>query len=264
MQVRWIGGVIALALSTAACGDGQQTPSNSSQPVGETIEPWPFNVDEVTLSCDPPGSMAVFVTSPNGKRYAVNGAARSEAPLMRDIQAVVDVQPLIRRGLKLCRDGGRTLRLYATKVEPRPDAVAPKFTVEKADYGGGYDVNMESETVIDGRHPRLSLTCGDGKPFVFIDVIQGPEIPPPLRGVHASFRVDGDSPVRYEVSWGMDGQWTLRSGDERLADRRLIQAIAGGSEVVLQGPARYMPEGAIRWRLDGFGDRAGEVRGLCS
>ena len=38
----------------------------------EAIDPWPFKIDEVTLSCE---RSQVLVTAPDGRRYAVNGTA---------------------------------------------------------------------------------------------------------------------------------------------------------------------------------------------
>lgn len=79
----------------------------------ETLSPWPFTVDEVTLRCrQPTGAgwgMATATTS-DGREFALNGTARSRYapvdPIWAPNPAIrgtkIDIGPAINRALALC------------------------------------------------------------------------------------------------------------------------------------------------------------------
>lgn len=252
----WIG----VALLSVGCSP----PSSVSRaPPAESLEPWPFTLPEVTLSCGPTPPQAIFVTTPDGRRFAVNGSARSEAPLMRDIQAIVDLQPLIQRGRLLC-DGAGSVRLVArpaATAEPT-QAPPPQYRIEEDRLGGGFFAIAEADQDIGGRRPELALGCADGRPnFVSLNVVTEPRTPPPLRGVFAEFEV-GARTFRYEMSWGLNDDWMPRSGDDRAEDAELARAILAHGSVVFRGDRTYMPARAS-WSLEGFGDQLNRIRRDC-
>lgn len=229
------------AAALAACGE-------SPDAGGEVMTPWPFTVDQVALSCEP--GRRLFVTTNDGRRFAVNGTARAEAELMREIQNEVDLQPLIQRGLALCRDNDvRTLRLYRPVAEsaPPPPAARRGARIEPLEIREGLGVKLEADQVINGRRPELYFSCSPGRaPMIQLDLIQAPRTPPPLRGVFATFRIGGQS-VRVEMSWSTGSRWTLRSGDDRALDQQLVRMILEERAVAFVGSSDFMPSSTLTW-----------------
>lgn len=248
----------ASVCALAACG-----PAPVARPQ-ETLEPWPFTVDEVTLSCTP-GTRAVFVTTPDSRRFAVNGTARAEAPLMRPIQGAIDTGPLIRMGLALCETGRGQAHLVAPAGHSSTAASPPRFSIEPVQFGEGVNVTVEAQDVIDGHRPALTFSCRPGQaPTLLIDVAQAPRSPPPLRGVYATFSVGGEE-TREEVSWGEQSLWMLRSGDARQADRELTRAVLAAGKLTMTPAQTYMPQHAVTWDLTGFQtSELARARRLCS
>lgn len=268
--------LVAAILGLSAC-------SRAPDAGFETLEPWPFTVETVVLSCEPasiPPDVSqtaaetlrrhggkIFVTTEDGRRFAVNGTARAAAPLMTDIQAVVDTSPVIRRGLELCRGEGGSVRLVrstAGTAAPPPTVGPPAYTLRPQEIGDGYFATAQANEVINGVRPELTLACERGHaPMVLINVGEPPRTPPPLRGVYASFAIAGASTQRLEMSWGTETMWTLRSGDERREDAALARAILAGGEVRFTGAARYMPEETLTWDFAQFGEELGRIRVEC-
>jgi len=256
--VRSIG--LCALVSLVSCGPGEPP---TPLPV-ETLEPWPFTVPEVALTCGPTPPGGIFVTTPDGRRFAVNGAARSEAPLMREIQGAVDLQPLIARGRLLCAGEG-PIRLRAPQAAesgPAPIAEAPRFRIEDDPLTGGVYVISESQNETGGRRAELAIGCRDGRPnFISLNLITEPRTPPPLRGVFAEFDI-GARTYRYEMSWGLNDDWILRSGDDRAEDTELGRAILAGGSVRMRAENPYMPS-SVTWDLNGFGPELNRVQSLC-
>lgn len=259
--------LLAAAFVTACGPSGERTPRTDAEPAEEpvTIQPWPFTVAWVDLTCEAPSK--VFATAPDGRRFAVNGAARSDAPLMTDIQAYYDTAGLIQRGLSLCRDHSGPLRLTApAQVAQAPEQVPRDnaFSVE-ASRLGGITATALSETVVDGSRPEVSFACEGGRAtFLFLDLQRAPQTPPPLRGVYGSFRIDDGTPQRVELSWaGTGGQWSLRSDDDHSVEARLVPAILAGQRLVFEGPAGFTSGEPVEWAMSGFGERMAAVREAC-
>ena len=245
-------GMIALGVLAAPAANAQPT---------ETMTPWPFTVNEVRLTCEP--GQRVFVSTLAGARYAVNGTARGEAPLMRPIQAIIDVDPLIRRGLALCGSSGHgVVRLVAPPPTTYPSAVARPHKVEI--HGRDLQATAYANAAINGRFPELTFMCTPGAaPMVLFDFVREPRTPPPLRGVFATISTPTGPRVRYEMSWGTDGDWTLRSGDTRALDRTLTRAILSAGSMTLEGDGQYIRRPSIVWSMTGFGGDLRRFRSAC-
>lgn len=245
--------------AVAACGQ----PTRHTE---ETMEPWPFNVPAAELSCVTDGPMLrVFATTPDGRRFAVNGAARSEAPLMTPIQGHYQTGDLIDRGLALCRSGSGPIRLVAPAQPALPDPGPPTYRIQPADDGRGFFVIAESSQIIDGRHPKLTFSCGGGRtPFLTIDFIRVPPSGPPLRGTFGTMTIGDDSPQRLEWSWtGDKAVWTIRTGDDSADHTQLVRAVVRAGAVTVAGPATYTPSEPINWTLADFGESLQQINATC-
>lgn len=253
---RW---ALAAAALLGCCGRPIEAPGD------ETLTPWPFTLDTVTLSCRGGAARMVFVETDDGRTFAVNGSARSEAPLMRDIQAEVNLAPLIARGLRLCDAGTGSVRLKRPleTSEARIETAPASFVIEPSDYSDGVHATLEAQNAISGTRPRLTLGCSPGRaPMIILNLVQAPRTPPPLRGVMARFQI-GAQERSIEMSWGLDATWTLRSGDARLEDAQLTQLILEAGELAFIGDRQYMPAQAIHWDLAAHPDELARVRQLC-
>lgn len=230
-----------------------------------TIEPWPFNVTSVVLACENPGRK-VFVTTADGQRYAVNGSARSDAPLMRDIQAEMNLGPLIEMGLGLCDRGQGPLTLVAPPPQVEaPGGAAPiaPMAIEPAGYGDTMHISLQSDQLIAGQRSTLTVACKpDGPPMILFDLVTRPGTPPPLRGVYATIDA-GDGPQSVEMSYGAGVIWTFRSGDTRELDTRLVRTLLESNRFEMQASNRYMPRTRLVWRVQGAPEDMARFRSLC-
>jgi hypothetical protein len=261
MRVRSL--VIAVAL-LGACEPREEPRRPAPGSASETLTPWPFTVDRVELSCEAPSR--VFVTTLDGRRFAVNGAARSDAPLMREIQGYYDASALIERGLRICESGGAPLQLIAPRAAdstPAPPP-APTFTVEASQLGG-IIASAEANSTIDGHLPTLSFSCDGGAATrVSFDLIRAPQTPPPLRGVYGTFQVDDLAPRRVEVSWGGPrGRWMIRSDDASSVEAELVPVMLSGQQVTFIGPSGFTTGEPVVWAMTGFGDHLLNLRDVC-
>lgn len=248
-------------LVTLACVVGLSGCAEPATSTLNTLEPWPFTVDEVRLECAP-GTRQVFVTTTDGRRYAVNGSARSEAPLMREIQAEVDLHPLIMRGLALCESGRNSERLRAPPAQQAQPAGEPAYSVQPSELGPGIVAIAEADTLIGGARPTLQLICEDGRaPMLMFDLIEAPRTPPPLRGVYATFDT-GNGQRRIEMAWGTDADWTLRSGDARVEDRELANTMLQSGQLTFHADNAFMPR-RISWDLNRFGQQLAQIQTQC-
>jgi hypothetical protein len=235
-------------------------------PEAETIDPWPFKMDEVTLSCE---KNRVFVTAPDGRRYAVNGTAKSFAlePRVETIQAYYDTSAVIRRGTQLCETGSGSIPLVAPVRAAPPDPGQPSFRKQAMDRSLGYFATFEATTVIDGQRPELTFVCRPGQLLgLQLNLIRAPETAPPLRGVFGTIEIDANSEVRAELAWGLDGRWMLRAGNDRerdLQDDRIARAMLAGQQVTFRGPSGFIAHSSITWALAGFGEQFDGVRRTC-
>jgi len=235
-----------------------------------TLDPWPFTEPEVVLSCAPahvpPGvggqaaetlrrrGARIFVSTLDGRRLAVNGAALGEAPSMRKIQATVDTRPLIAAGLRLCHDGqsgAMRLRRRNSGV-PTPSSIEPpRYRVEPR-RGSGHLYRADAEQIIDNKRPVLTFACSRGHaPMILIDLVRTPNAPPPLRGVYGAFQI-GETSRRIEMSWATGSIWTIRSDDSRVTDAELTRAILAQGRAEFSGDGVYMPGAAVGWDMRHF------------
>lgn len=265
-----LAGLVALAIlpiTLLGCEVGapaSEQEAHVQRPTEPTLEPWPFNVTSVVLECENP-ARKVFVTTANGQRYAVNGTARADAPLMRDIQAEMDLEPLIRMGLGLCDRGEGPITLIA----PPPQVEAPggslpiaPLRIEPVGYGDGVFFHFDSDQIYAGARPQLSISCErDRPPMIQFDLITAPRTPPPLRGVDAYVRTDRGTTV--EMSYFMNGVWTLRSGDTRELDTELVRQMIESNRFELGASNRYMPRETFVWRVHGAPEDVARFRSLC-
>lgn len=228
----------------------------------ELLDPWPFNVPRVELGCQ---AGRVFVTTPEGTRYAANGSARAAAPYLQPILAHHDASAVIQRGLSLCEQGQGpvTLEGLPRSPAPRPPA-APSTTLEDQELGEGVFVTVEAEAAIEGRRPRLALVCdGTAQPSFQLYLIQAPASPPPLRGTYGTFTVDDGESQRIELGWGTEDAW-MPSDREKAAAARLVRAFVRGSELRFTPPAAYSSGEAFVWRATTFAPQLEQVRRWCA
>lgn len=228
-------GVGALSTSAAGCA-----------PPTEEFDPWPFRVDAVTLECK---VGRVYVTAPDGSRYGVNGSARGNSAGTEPIQSHYDVQPVIDRGLELCRSGADRARLVRPAAAARRDPLAGSSRIEPEPSGvGGLALVTDESTAIGGQRPSLHASCSaDGSPDMSIDTARPPSRPPPLRGVFMRLTIDGE-PQRIEAAWALGSIWTTRELSEA-AELRLVRALAEARAVQLEGLDGFAAT-PISWRVD--------------
>jgi hypothetical protein len=232
---------------------------------GETIDPWPFKTTEVTLSCD---RNRVFVTTPDGRRYGVNGTARTFAPEPRveSIQAYYDTSAVIRRGNQLCETQSGPIRIVAPARTAPPDPNRPSLKIEPR-LPKGFYATVEAVEVVDGKRPKLTFECKPGEPLgLQMNFIRAPQTAPPLRGVFGNFQVDAAPAVNVELSWGMNGLWMLRgtTDQDRVGQEdRLVRAMLAGQQIRFSGPAVYLASSPITWKLAELGTDFSKVRATC-
>lgn len=243
-------GITALALLSACGGSGT-----------EVLDPWPFNIPQVELSCE---AGRVFVTTPEGTRYAANGSARAVSPYLQPLLAHYDASAVIRRGLRLCEQGQSRVTLQSpapAQSSPPPDA--PAVTVEQQELGRGVFVTVEAETVVGGRRPRLVLVCDTVSPPSFqLYLVQAPSSPPPVRGVYGTFTVAGAQPQRIELAWGTEDSWSPRDNNAP-AVRRVVQALTSGKNLSLEPPPGYSAPTTMRWRAATLSSNAQNIQRQC-
>lgn len=253
-------GSIALAVALTACGSA----TAPTPPPPQTLDPWPFTVASVTLTCETnnAGGKAVFVTTPEGTRYAVNGVARARAPIMDPIQADFRVDGAIKAGLALCDGGVGSAEFVAPpKAAETPSASATPATVARVSVDSGpvgTFVNMKS----DGGEAVLSLECRGGEPTGFqVTFGSVPASPPPLRGTMATVETDGAKRA-LEMGWGMEDRWFPRrdTDAEKAKAKAAASAILNAKEIAVYGPEGFAPALPSTWRL---GDEMAKAREGC-
>lgn len=101
---------LVVMMASAPAFAGEQWRKVEAEELGQA---WPLTAARGTLSCKGNKAAAVATfTDMTGKRYALNGAARSQgyAPIdpiwkrsPENSEAQISISPLIREALKLCR-----------------------------------------------------------------------------------------------------------------------------------------------------------------
>jgi len=71
-------------------------------------------------------------------------------------------------------------------------------------------ITIESDTLVDGKRPKLTLVCRSGQTASFrLDLVRPPSSPP-LGAVFAQLQVKGGPPVTIELGWLGDASWEPR------------------------------------------------------
>lgn len=202
----WV--LILFLLAGASCREAQRD-DGFVQPVS----PWPFYASAASLDCD---RNAVTVEV-DGRRYAINGTARSLAKWPYAATVTKDefaLGALIPMGLELCRAGKQHLRIApgAPVAQPVSSEVDP---IAREQGRLGRSITIRST---NGFELYLSCSRAGGIDAVIFDFLSRPARIPDLRNNLAAITVNGARQV-FEVSWGGDnGLWTIRSfpGEEEL------------------------------------------------
>jgi len=113
-----------------------------------------------------------------------------------------------------------------------------------------------SSVAFGGRRARLAVGCGGTGPSLFFDLAQPAPSPPPLRGVYATLQVDDEKPVRLEMAWATDSDWTPRTehptqdgGLPKAEVKRIALAIAEARSVRMEGLDGYGPT-PVEWTVN--------------
>jgi hypothetical protein len=239
--------------------------ASCSRPAEEVLEPWPFKPTRLNLSCE---AGRVFVTTPEGRRYAANGSARAIAPITDEIQSHYDTSHVIQRGLALCeaKSDPITIKAPAAAGPTGIGAPAPKATLKPAEIAPeGTFLTIEADTVIDGRRPELTLICEPSKKLdVQFELVQVPETAAPLRGLFGTFRVDQQPEQRIELAWLSEDDWTARTPHPAQTDTartdivnqgillQLLRSFVGGGKLHLSASDRYFQ--SVTWSKSTFGE----------
>jgi hypothetical protein len=255
--------ILGVGILLAACSQG------SAPPIEETLDPWVFSVPEITLSCEANdhGGKAVFATTAAGERYAVNGMARSRAPLMEPIQTHYDTDHVIKAGLALCDSGkGPTRFVPPATSEVAAEQTAPIFAIEESQTGEeGIFASIESRDLVAGKRPKLTLVCMKGaSPSIQMRLVAEPAKAPPLRGVFASYVVGQGEAESIEVAWALEDSWMVRTEENRNAAAGLVSGFVREGQLTIQSLAAAGIDHAITWQFSTFGAEQDRVRQACS
>ncbi len=246
--------VIALMVQAASC---------APEPAREKkISPWPLTMPWALISCE---NSAVFLQTPEGDRYAVNGTARSQAPLMDAVQTRYD-HDLIGEGLALCKENAPPL-----KIVPGPEATPPPIGEPEWSLTEGgvrsdrISIVAKSEDVIQGVRPELHIECdGDGG-IAWIDMNRMPPRASPLREV-AKYKTGRVSNWTVISVSGVDGEWFLRNDkpEEKRAQKKFISDVLWSDLLVFSAPPGFNHDGEFSWRSDRLGDGISQARRTCA
>src|SRR5215217_1462987 len=205
----------------------------------EVIDPWPFTVDRVELSCE---ARRVFVTTPDGRRFGVNGSARALAPGTEAIQSHYDTRQVIARGLALCDDGSGSVVVRAPQAPTPPtrDAggTAPTIAIVAAPGLNSVLVTVESDEAAPVGRAELTFACRRGQPpSIQIDMRLAPNRPPPLAGTYGEITQAGRV-NRIELAWLPEAMWTPRN-PEAVRSADLLRELLRGHDLRFDPPAGY-------------------------
>ncbi len=242
--------VVCLTLAVAAC----------DRPSAEVISPWPLKVENAVLSCT---ARRVFVTLPDGKKYAVNGSAMKDAPDIVEVTSHYDTTALITRGLKLCDDGSPAMEIHQGAEKSKAPPVSGRTYVEPNDkFIGGFSLISTESPPVDGQRPEISASCDeDGAPSLHLSLVQAPSRPPPLRGVFADFRFGGWPKQHVEMAWFDKGNWLPRDKD---AGRKLVRAMLKADHVSVTMPDTWVAKREFEWDLHASAADVRRMRKACT
>jgi hypothetical protein len=141
---------------------------------------------------------------------------------------------------------------------PAPDD-APTIVLERPAGGEAEFITIESDTLVDGRRPKLILVCRAGRPATFrLDLVRPPADPPPMR-VFAQVQVKGGPEVTIELGLSEGAVWEPkmpradqpefdapdRNNQERVLP--ILHAFSRERALTITPPAAYGPAGKLVW-----------------
>ena len=124
--------------------------------------------------------------------------------------------------------------------------------------GSSASVIIQSEDVVDGRRPELTLTCADG--FGSFWLALGRTLEPGPAGAHGTIKVDDGAPLRLALTWLGEDRWAPRVGHD--VETALVRAMVAGRNVYFSGP-EGTTDRAYRWDLSRVGAGLEELRRRC-
>lgn len=162
------------------------------------------------------------------------------------------------------------LLLAAACSGTAPEAAAPTVVLEKAD--GGELIAIESEAVLDGRRPKLTLVCRSGQPANFrLDLVQPPANPPSER-VFAQMQVKGGPEVTIELRWLNGALWEAKMPDANHPDTEapdrnnqervvpVLHAFSRQRALTITPPPGYGPKQRLAWSPQTYEPQRGAVQ----
>lgn len=238
------------------------SPSACGPPASNEIEvsPWPLRVPSAELSCD---NGRVFLKVPDGSRYAVNGTARAEAPIMDPIQLRYD-HDLVQRGLKLCEASSGAIRIVPGREETGPTASASSWAFERDEFNpNALTLKIASANEINGVRPSLMIACDGGESLVEIEY--GVIPPRSSSNEEARYKFSDVADWRKARVFENGGNWYFRdeSADERAVKQRFVSEALRSDTVVFTAPFGFNHEGDFRWDLSVMGDQRKEIQDRC-
>lgn len=143
---------------------------------------------------------------------------------------------------------------------PGDKGAEPVTIVEKSEAGAATLIAIESDTLVNGRRPQLTLVCEKGKTASFqLDLVSPPPAPPPDRGVFAQVQVKGGPEVTIELGWTGAASWVPRlphpsraysAFDDEDNQRRMLPILHAFSReriLTLRPPAAHGPAQDLVW-----------------
>jgi len=158
------------------------------------------------------------------------------------------------------------LLLCTAHCSPPAPASPPTVSVERSEALDTDFITIESDTLVDGKRPTLTLVCGSGETATFqMNLVRPPSSPPPLRGVFAQMQVKGGPKVTIELGWLDGAAWAPRmphstqpdtidpdlNNQERVLP--ILHAFSRERALTITPPAGYGPDQEIVFSPRTFG-----------
>jgi hypothetical protein len=150
------------------------------------------------------------------------------------------------------------LLLGIANCSPPADA-GPTTSVARSEALNADLIAIESDTLVDGKRPRLSLICRPGLPANFqVDLVRPPAGPPAGR-VFAQMQVKGGPEVTVELRWLEDARWEAKMPDpnqpateapDRNNQERVVPILHAFSRermLTITPPAQFGPAQKLVW-----------------
>jgi hypothetical protein len=149
---------------------------------------------------------------------------------------------------------------------PVADGTGPSATIKRSETTGAQLIVVESDTLVDGRRPTMTLVCKPGELAALqLDLVRAPATPPPPRGIFAQMEVAGSNQITIELVWMTGSTWApllpqpgqaTSDSEGRDNQRRLLPilyAFARERALRLTPPAEYGPGYDLVWSPETLG-----------